>query len=103
LFKFSIFFFLFALPVGLIGVGLTFGKFNGRPLFAYLGAFFNFLSRPQTRIFKREEPNIVVTTKKAKPAAAAAPANTEPAESRLKKLAYLLDQKTQEEKELLQK
>ncbi|MEJ0021912.1 MAG: PrgI family protein [Candidatus Doudnabacteria bacterium] len=104
LLKLSIFFFLFAVPTALLGIGLTFGKFNGRPLFGYLGVFFSFVSRPQTRIFKREEQDEIISTEKAKPVAAnIIPANIEPAESRLKKLAYLLDQKTEEEKELLQK
>lgn len=103
LLKFSIFFFLFGLPAGVLGVALTFGKFNGRPLFGYVGTIFSFVSRPQTRIFKREELNIINSIQIAKPAAAIEPANTEPAVSRLKKLAYLLDQKTEEEKELLQK
>ena len=32
----SVFFFLFALPTALLGLGLAFGKFNGRPVFLYL-------------------------------------------------------------------
>ena len=102
LLRFSVFFFLFALPTAGLGVGLTFAKFNGRPLFGYLTAFISFVSKPQARIFKREQPSVIITTQKAKPVAV----NTEPiepAESRLKKLAYLLDQKTKEEQELLGK
>lgn len=96
----SIFFFLFAVPVALIGLGMAFGKFNGRPLYGYSGAFFSFVSRPQARIFMREEPNVII---KIAPQKSQAVVNKleEPAESRLKKLAYLLDQKTQEEKELI--
>src|SRR5437762_2926744 len=88
LLKFSIFFFLFAVPVGLAGIGMTFATFNGRPLYGYLGSFVKFVSRPQARIFKREEPEIEVKQiEKAKPQ----PVNAqkildEPAESRLKKL-----------------
>ncbi len=101
LLKFSVFFFLFALPVTLIGVAVGFAKFNGRPMFAYLGAFVSFFSKPQVRIFKREEVDIVVRTQKAKPAPAKIGRIEEPDQSRLKKLAYLLDQKTEEEKELI--
>jgi hypothetical protein len=104
LLRFSIFFFFFAVPTGLIGIGLTFGKFNGRPLFGYLSAFISFLSKPQSRIFKREEPNIVISTQKTQPVVLnVSQQPEEPAESRLKKLAYLLDQKTAEEKELFEK
>lgn len=104
LLKLSIFFWLFSVPVGLAGLGLAFGKFNGRPLYGYSGIFLNFVSRPQTRIFKREEPDVVIKIKKAvvpKGRASLSEAEREPAESRLKKLAYLLDQKTQEEEELV--
>ena len=93
LLRFSFFFFLFALPTAGLGVGLTFAKFNGRPLFGYLGAFINFVSRPQARIFKREEPSVIITTQKAKPVAKVSTEPEEPTESRLKKLASLLDHK----------
>lgn len=100
LLQLSIFFFFFAVPIGLIGLAIAFAKFNGRPMYGYLGAIFNFISRPQARIFMREEPTVflkkTVTTNDQLPIA-----NPEPAESRLKKLAYLLDQKTQEEEELI--
>lgn len=99
----SIFFFLFGVPTAILGIALTFGRFNGRPLFGYMGVFLSFVSRPQTRIFKREEPDIDISIQKAKPVENIKAENAEPAESRLKKLAYLLDQKTEEQKELLQK
>lgn len=97
----SLFFFVFAIPVALVGLGLAFGKFNGRELYTYIPAFLSFLSRPQARIFKREEPNLVTNVQKVKPTANVNTKLAEPAESRLKKLAYLLDQKTEEEKELI--
>ena len=97
----SVFFFLFALPVLILGLALAFGRFNGRPLFAYLGSFVAFFSRPQVRIFKREEPLVVMKMEQSKPAQTKRAVIEEPAESRLKKLAYLLDQKSEEEKELI--
>ncbi len=99
----SLFFFLFSLPVLVLGLALAFGKMNGRPMFNYLGAFITLVTRPQVRVFKREEPNVVIHMKKNEPQQVAQPVNQEPAESRLKKLAYLLDQKTREEKELIEK
>jgi hypothetical protein len=97
----SIFFFVFAIPVAGIGLYLTFGRFNGRPVYGYLGAFINYLTRPQARIFKREEPNVVISIKKNEPAVSNQVSLDEPPDSRLKKLAYLLDQKTEEEKNLI--
>jgi len=101
--KISIFFFFFALPVTLLGVALAFGKFNGRPLYGYGGAFLNYISRPQVRIFRREEPVVTISFKSEKKVQTGPVAPIEPNESRLKKIAYLLDQKTTEEKELIKK
>jgi hypothetical protein len=97
---FSIFFFFFAIPVALIGLGLTFGKFNTRPMYIYVVPLFNLFVKPQARVFKREEPTVVIKMEK-KVEATPAKNLEEPAESRLKKLAYLLDQKAHEEEELI--
>src|SRR6185436_19421673 len=59
----SIFFFFFAAPAALIGLGLAFGSFNGRPTISYLGSMISYFSRPQVRVFKREEPDVTVTFK----------------------------------------
>ena len=101
LLKLSLFFFLFALPVTLIGATMAFASYNGRPMIAYFGAIISFFSKPQVRIFKREELDIIVRTHKAKPAEGKMGRTEEPDQSRLQKLAYLLDQKTEEEKELI--
>ena len=104
LLKLSIFFFFFAVPTSLLGLGLAFGKFNGRPLFSYIGAFVTFTSRPQVRVFRREDVSMNMSfkaEKKVEPVVLAKNKLDEPNESRLRKLAYLLDQKTAEEKELL--
>jgi hypothetical protein len=103
IFGINIFFFIFAIPLGILGLALAFGKFNGRPLFGYIGAFIAYLSRPQVRVFKREEVTVSMTFKTEKKAEPIVVDKTieEPNQSRLKKLAYLLDQKTAEEKELL--
>ncbi|MBX4187236.1 MAG: PrgI family protein [Candidatus Doudnabacteria bacterium] len=105
IFRFSIFFFFFALPVALAGLSITFGKFNGRPVSGYLGAFFNYASKPKVRVFKREDINLNLSFKTEKIEAPLTEAKSrleEPSESRLRKLAYLLDQKTEEEKKLLE-
>lgn len=107
LFKLSIIFFLFALPVALLGILITFAKFNGRPFFSYLFPVINYLSVPKSLIYKRE--GIVVNlSKTAQPKKAGKQEaikerlGGEAAASRLKKLAYLLDTKQQQEEELLE-
>jgi hypothetical protein len=102
LLKFSFFFFVFALPTTIVGLGITFGKFNGRPVYSYVLTFIDFVTKPHVRVFNREEISIVSKIEK-KPMAdkQKQAAVEEPKESRLKKLAYLLDQKVQEEDELL--
>ena len=105
LFKLSIFFFFFAIPIAMLGLAMAFGKFNGRPLFSYIGAFVAFTSRPQVRIFKREDVNVNMSFKSEKTTETVDLAKNRldvPNESRLRKLAYLLDQKTEEEKKLLE-
>ncbi len=106
LLKLSIFFFVFAFPFVVTGLGLAFGSFNGRPLFGFVGAFVSFVAKPQVRVFKREEPNMMIK-KIEKPQTQSANIGNgleaQEAESRLKKLAYLLDQKKQEEEELIKK
>jgi hypothetical protein len=106
LFGLSFFFFIFALPVVLLGIAFAFGKFNGRPLFSYAGSLISFFSRPQARVFKREEPTVVMhlESKSEKVKSKTAPPEiTEGTESRLKRLAYLLDQKAAEERELTER
>mgnify|MGYP001607367685 CR=1 FL=1 len=106
LFKFSILFFLFGLPTAALGVGLTFAKFNGRPLFGYVLPFVSFMTKPKVFVFHREEESIRLPetkVKKEEKAVVSQPPESEAAESRLKKLAYLLDQKTFEEKEIMQR
>ena len=101
LLQLSIFFFFFAVPVGLLGLAIAFGKLNGRPLLVYIGSFISFFTKPQARIFKREEPQIKISFKKATDTKPVLATSIEAPESRLKKLAYLLDQKTAEERELI--
>jgi len=107
IFDIGIIFFLFALPTALGGVVVTFTRFNGRPFYTYLGPLMGFVSSPKALIYMRE--GIVDTTisvkneQKTKISVAAANQVPEPAESRLRRLAYLLDQKTEEEKELMDK
>lgn len=103
LFDIGIIFFLFALPTALIGIAVTFTKFNGRPFFSYVGPMFNFVSSPKVMVYRREGVILTLSQKKeAEPAKKTSGVTEEVSESRLRKLAYLLDQKTVEEEELIE-
>ncbi|MBI3952598.1 MAG: PrgI family protein [Candidatus Doudnabacteria bacterium] len=102
IFKISIFFFFFALPVALCGIFITFGRFNGRSVFTYVLPFLAFMARPRLRIFKRETPTLAIQKSvRTKEEIKKSPENSaEEPGSRLKKLAYLLDQRSLEESKL---
>lgn len=104
IFKFNIFFFVFALPVATLGLAMTFGKFNGRQVYSYLFPFLSFMSRPRVRIYKREVPTVTLSkrVKKTEIVDETKTMSAELTESRLKKLAYLLDQKIVEEEKLIE-
>jgi hypothetical protein len=100
----GIIFFLIAIPVAALGAYVTFKKLNGRPFFVYMLPLLSFLVSPRVMIFKREPHIIHFSSKEIKKPEVKKevdPASLESADSRLRKLAYLLDQKTEEEKELI--
>jgi len=101
--KLSLFFFLFSLPFAIVGLALAFGKFNGRPMFGFIGSFISFFSKPQTRVFHREEPTAMIKKVEKPTTEPDLKMPTESPDSRLRKLAYLLDQKVHEEVELMEK
>jgi len=96
----SFIFFLIALPISVIGIAAALGKYNGRPLFAYLMPFAGFISSTKVMIFKREVNDLAVAKSEIKKTEEKTFVDSEPTESRLKKLAYMLDQTAQTEKGL---
>ena len=89
IFGLNIFFFIFALPIALLGIFVTFGRFNGRGLFSYVFPFLYFLARPRARVFLRETPTVTLKkTDNRKLASVGAAAGKqeaeEPTENRLK-------------------
>ncbi len=100
LFKLNAVFFLFALPSVLLGLGLTFGKFNGRTLVAYAGPMLSFAASPKVMVYRRE--GVSVSLSKKKEETKIEPIVEDISQNRLRKLAYLLDQKTEQEKELIE-
>jgi hypothetical protein len=99
----TIIFFALSVPVAIVGLASALGKYNGRPLFAYLIPFAAFLSSNRVMIFRREVVGISVSKSELKKdTESRLPKEVlEPAESRLKKLAYLLDRKTEEEGDII--
>ena len=99
-------FFLFALPIGAIFAYFAFGTFNGRPVFSSIPALLKFFTTSKERVFKRGADISTITMAKKTMGSTKGKAETaEPLEesrkSRLKRLAYLLDQKTAEEERLI--
>ena len=106
LFGFGIIFFLFGLPFALLGIVVTFTKYNGRPFFSYLGPMLEFVSTPKVMIYRREGAPTVFARQapeKIEDRSEQLGGAEESKESRLSKLAYLLDQKVHEEEEIIEK
>lgn len=103
LFKAGVIFFLLAIPTMLIAVVIALGKFNGQPVLLALPVFLQFFLKPRYRVFQRmaEKTVVVHPTKEPKNLRTKELIETEPAGSRLKKLAYVLDQKAAEEERLI--
>jgi hypothetical protein len=97
-------FFVLAVPIGLLGIAVAMGKFNGRPMFIYLMPFASYLTSNKSMVFRRDD--VIVSVKKSPPKVQPKkqidPEELEPTESRLRKLAYLLDKKSLEEKEIIE-
>jgi hypothetical protein len=101
--QFSIFFFLLAAPVMIVVIALAFGKFNGRPVMSNVAGLIKFLSSPRIRVYQRtgdkELSEVTKAPRKVEMVETEAP---EQVDSRLKRLAYLLDQQSAEEKRLIE-
>jgi len=99
----NIAFWAMAVFVGSLGVYVAMGKYNGRQVHSYLLPFMTYLSSPKVMIFHRETVNLRLSNLKVVPEGAKKeePKIVESPASRLKKLAYTLDQKFGEERELV--
>ena len=84
----------------LIFVPIAFVKFNGRPIMANIPGLIRYFSTPKRRIFMRIGSG-VLHKKEAEAAAADQKMDGGQTESRLHKLAYILDEKAAEEERLL--
>ena len=104
IFKVSLYFFAATLPTAFVFMMLAFGKFNGRPILGSIAGLIKFFSTPRYRIFMRTSDGFEV---KKKEISFSRPEGEQPKEptqnriSRLRSLAYLLDQKVAEEERLI--
>lgn len=93
-----------AFVLGVPALLLAFAQFNGRPLYASAIALINFWTRPKFFIFRKEMATAVfaeVTDVEKQPATQ--PVDPVDTRSRLKKIQYQLEQREQQEAELLHK
>ena len=104
IFDVGVLFFLLALPTAFLFVGLAFGKFNGRPLMVNMVEMAKYFFTPKYRLFHRAGagagPMFMKRAPEAKPSRSLGEGGEEKS-SRLKRLAYLLDQKGAEEERLI--
>jgi hypothetical protein len=104
-------FFVLSLPIALFGVGAALGRYNGRAMFTYILPMAAFVSAPRVRVFKREPNTQAIMVGSVKTRGSKQSLNdqesesesmeSEPAESRLKKLAYLLDSKSRQATDII--
>lgn len=89
------------IPIVLAGLALAFANFNGRPMLTYIFPFISYIISPKSMVFRRESNMITVVSSQPEKVEEKQIAQTESPDSRLRKLAYLLDSKTAEQKELI--
>lgn len=98
IFKFTIPFFFLAFPITLLALVISFGKFNGRRVYNIVPIFIKFISSPKIYIYSRRhispkevEIQPIVLNPETNPE------EPEEAQSKLRRLSTLLEQKNQEE------
>jgi vacuolar-type H+-ATPase subunit I/STV1 len=94
-FSFGLLFWLVGIPLFILTLFISFGSLNGQPVLYNALPLVGYIIAPKKRVFIRQGPEMSSVTIKAPVAVEAAPDET--VESRLKRLAYVLDQKTAEE------
>ncbi|MBP9686751.1 MAG: PrgI family protein [Candidatus Doudnabacteria bacterium] len=89
--------------LGVPALILAFGQFNGRPVYASAIAMVQYWTRPKFFIFRKEMASVVFAEVKDVPQQKpqASEADAEDPRSRLKKIQYQLEQRAQQEAELL--
>jgi hypothetical protein len=110
IFGVGIILFLFGIPITLLTLYISFGKFNGKQVYEAVPVFVKFLTAPKVMVFQKERSvsdlNIgPITIEQINAVAAKAPSNVpqEEVQTQLKRLSRLLDQKNAEENEIVNK
>lgn len=90
--------------VGIPGLIVAFGQFNGRPMYVSLVVFLDFWTKPKFFVFRKQAADHptgrVKNMEQATPVSSTA-GPAEDARSRLKKIQYQLEQRASQEAELL--
>lgn len=98
-------FFVIMIPVALIIIWLALGKFNGQPVMGIFPVIISFFLKPRYRVFHRiSDSTLMIDTKKSdekeSKIVSNKPTSYSARSSRLKNLAYVLDQQSAEEDRL---
>ena len=103
IFDIGLIFIVLTFPTLIFFAALAFGRFNGRPVLASGPDLVKFYLTPRYRIFSRTGQSSPMVKHKLEELSKSPGADLEgeSKESRLKKLAYLLDQKSAEEERLI--
>jgi len=99
LFELSLFFWVFSVPTGLLAFFIAIGNVNGRPILSHLLPLIVFVKQPRRLVFHRDASESVTKKELPKSIEEHEPSSAE-VQSRLKRLAYILDQRVEEEEEL---
>jgi hypothetical protein len=91
------------IPIAILGLALAFATYNSRPMLTYILPFITYTVSPKSMIFSREAKSAPIMQEVVQKVEVEPIEAIEAPDSRLRKLAYLLDQKTQEEKELIER
>ncbi len=109
IFKVGVVFFLIGLPVTLVGLVMAFGQFNGKKLYDSIPLALKFLSEPKQLVFHKtarmDNLNIkTITVEQVRAAQGNASAQPEESpQSKLKNLTRLLQEKSEQETQLVNK
>jgi hypothetical protein len=95
---------IFAIIIGIPALAIAFAKVNGRPMYKMFPYILNFLTRPRVLVFHKDAQNFS-GDEKVKNIEVVVPIekkiSKETAQSRIKEVNAILQQKAQEEKDLL--
>ncbi|TSC65785.1 MAG: Uncharacterized protein G01um101477_336 [Candidatus Doudnabacteria bacterium Gr01-1014_77] len=108
IFKVGVILFLIGLPVTLVGLVMAFGQFNGKKLYDSIPLALKFLSEPKQLVFHKAArmDNLDIKTITVEQVRASQGVPTQPEESpqsKLKNLTRLLEEKNEQETQLVNK